>query len=69
MITKRQQAEQLASQIAAYRIAAWSRLIGKCDDDAWQKERERHTEFFNGMTPKQEYNEHIKRRNAQEEKI
>ena len=69
MLTKRQQAEQLASQIAAYRIAAWSRLIGKCDDDAWELERQRHAEFFNGMTPKQEYAEHIKRRNEQEERI
>ena len=80
MLTKRQQVEQLHEQghtnyaeiarhVGVTKETVWEWLGCKHDSDAWELERQRHAAFFNGMTPKQEYSEHIKRRNAQEEKI
>ena len=38
-------------------------LLGtNCDTEQWEQERQRHAEFFAGLTPQQEYDLHTKRR-------
>lgn len=34
----------------------------KCDAEQWEIDRQRHAEFFNGLTPAQEYAQHANRR-------
>ena len=44
-------------------------LGGNFDVEQWETERKAAAEFFGEMTPKQEYSEHIKRRNEAREKF
>jgi transcriptional regulator with XRE-family HTH domain len=38
-------------------------LLGtNCDTEQWEQDRQRHAEFFAGLTPKQEYDLYTKRR-------
>ena len=38
-------------------------LLGSnCDTEQWEQERQRHADFFSGLTPQQEYDEHCKKR-------
>lgn len=38
-------------------------LLGSnCDTEQWEKDRQRHADFFAGLTPQQEYALHTKRR-------
>ena len=38
-------------------------LLGSnCDTKQWEQERQRHSDFFAGLTPQQEYDLHTKRR-------
>ena len=60
---------EIARLVGTTRNQVWQWLGSQSDSAEWEAERKRHAEFFNGMTPKQEYDEHIKRRNAMEEKI
>lgn len=60
---------QIAREVGCDRSVVTHVLGTLIEHDAWESERVRHREFFNGLTPKQEYDEHIKRRNACAEKI
>lgn len=60
---------EIARLVGATRQQVWSWIGSQSDSAEWETERKRHAEFFSGMTPKQEYDEHIKRRNAMKEKI
>ncbi len=35
-------------------------------DDEWETERQRHAEFFGGLTPQQEFDRHTKQRKEME---
>jgi len=40
-----------------------SKYVGTaCDTEQWEQERQRHADFFAGLTPQQEYDLHTKRR-------
>jgi len=40
-----------------------SKYVGTaCDTERWEQERQRHSDFFAGLTPQQEYDLHTKRR-------
>lgn len=40
-----------------------STLLGtNCDTERWGQDRQRHADFFAGLTPQQEYDLHTKRR-------
>jgi len=42
-----------------------NRLLGpNCDTEQWEIERQAAVEFFKGLTPQQEYDQHTARRNA-----
>lgn len=44
-------------------------LGGNFDIEQWEAERESAVKFFGGLTPKQEYEQHIKKRNEARDKF
>ena len=48
---------------AGYDKSYVNMLLGSnCDTEQWEQERQRHANFFAGLTPQQEYDLHTKRR-------
>ncbi len=44
-----------------------SKTLGsKCDSDEWEAERQRHAEFFGGLSPQQEFDRHTIERKRME---
>ena len=45
-----------------------SKYVGtNCDTEQWEQDRQRHADFFAGLTPQQEYDLHTKRRKGMDD--
>jgi len=57
------------AELAGCTPAHVSKTLGsKCDSDKWEAERQRHAEFFGGLSPQQEFDRHtIERKRMEDE--
>lgn len=53
---------QVALSVGCSKSNVNQRLGSNCDTEQWEQERQRHANFFAGLTPQQEYDLHTKRR-------
>ena len=60
---------QIARELGCHSSTVCRHLGGNFDIEQWEAERLAAAEFFGGMTPQQEYCEHIKKRNEARDKF
>jgi len=80
MKSKQQQAEalwqaghhnyaQIGRMVGASTESVWFWLGCKHDADQWEQDRQRHAEFFGGLSPASEYRQHAQRRRELNDKL
>ena len=57
---------QIAELAGCHPVYVGQVLGTKVDSDEWETERQRHAEFFSGLTPAEEYDRHTKQRKEME---
>jgi hypothetical protein len=54
---------EIARKVGVCKQMVGEYLGSKVNSDQWEADRIRHAEFFNGLSPAQEYAQHFKQRN------
>jgi hypothetical protein len=54
---------EIARQVGVCKQMVGEYLGSKVDAEKWESDRIRHAEFFNGLSPAQEYAQHFQQRN------
>jgi len=57
---------QIAELAGCHPVYVGQVLGTKCDSDEWETERQRHAEFFGGLSPQQEFDRHTIERKRME---
>lgn len=59
---------QIAEMTGCHPVYVGQVLGTKVDSDEWESERQRHADFFKGLSPAEEYDRHTKQRKEMESK-